>query len=91
MIDERPVTESVTRLSPGPHAIGVSAPRFNFYSDTVVVRPGEILEVTPPLTPLGAPTPPPARRAPVARPWADATPVRDTTPTDRASTSGPSR
>ena len=67
MIDERPVTESVTRLSPGPHAIGVSAPRFNFYSDTVVVRPGEILEVTPPLTPLGAPTPPPARRAPVAR------------------------
>ena len=66
MIDERPVTEPVTRLAPGPHAIGVSAPRFNFYSDTVVVRPGEILEVTPPFTPLGTPAPP-TRGAPTAR------------------------
>jgi hypothetical protein len=65
MIDERPVTEAVTRLPPGPHAVGVSAPRFNFYSDTVEVRPGQILEVSPPLTPIGAPAPP--RRAPVAR------------------------
>ncbi len=65
MIDEKPVTESVTRLPPGPHAVGVSAPRFNFYSDTVVVRAGEILELTPPLTPLGSPVP--ARRAPVVR------------------------
>ena len=66
MIDGRPVTESVTRLPAGPHAIGVSAPRFNFYSDTIVVRPGEILELTPPLTPLGSPTPV-APRAPTAR------------------------
>jgi serine/threonine protein kinase len=65
MIDEKPVTESVTRLPPGPHAVGVSAPRFNFYSDTVVVRAGEILELTPPLTALGSPAP--ARRAPVVR------------------------
>jgi serine/threonine protein kinase len=55
MIDEKPVTEAVTRLAPGPHAVGVSAPRFNFYADTIVVRPGEILEVAPELTPIGAP------------------------------------
>jgi serine/threonine protein kinase len=55
MIDERPVVESVTRLPPGPHAIGVSAPRFNFYSDTIVVRPGEITEVAPQLSPIGSP------------------------------------
>lgn len=55
MIDEKPVTEAVTRLVPGPHAVGVSAPRFNFYADTIVVRPGEILELAPELTPIGAP------------------------------------
>ena len=55
MIDERPVSESMTRLTPGPHAIGVSAPRFNFYSDTIVIRPGEIAEVSPQLTPIGSP------------------------------------
>jgi len=65
MIDEKPVSESVTRLPPGPHAVGVSAPRFNFYSDTIVVRPGEITEVNPQLTAIGAPDLP--RRATVIR------------------------
>ncbi|HET9041031.1 MAG TPA: protein kinase [Gemmatimonadales bacterium] len=55
MIDEKPVSESVTRLAPGPHAVGVSAPRFNFYSDTIVVRAGEIAEVSPQLSPIGSP------------------------------------
>jgi hypothetical protein len=55
MIDEKPITDTMTRLPPGPHAIAVSAPRFNFYSDTIVVRPGEITEVNPQLTPLGSP------------------------------------
>ena len=54
MIDERPVSEPVTRLAPGPHALGVSAPRFNFYTDTVTVSPGQILDVSPALTPLGS-------------------------------------
>jgi hypothetical protein len=66
MIDERPVSESVTRLPPGPHAIGVSAPRYNFYSDTILVRPGEITEISPPLTAIGSPEAP-RRQAPVAR------------------------
>jgi serine/threonine protein kinase len=60
LIDERPVTESVTRLAPGPHALAISAPRFNFFADTVVVRPGQVQEITPTLIPMGAPTPAPA-------------------------------
>jgi serine/threonine protein kinase len=55
MIDERPVTDTMTRLTPGPHAVAVSAPRFNFYSDTIVIRPGEITELNPQLSPLGSP------------------------------------
>jgi serine/threonine protein kinase len=71
LIDERQVTEPLTRLTPGPHALAISAPRFNFFSDTIVIRPGEVLELTPQLTPIGAPsatppattTPAPGRRA----------------------------
>lgn len=57
MIDEVPVTEPVTRLSPGPHALAISAPRFNFYSDTVVIQPGRIEDLSPELVPLGSPSP----------------------------------
>jgi serine/threonine protein kinase len=65
MIDEKPVSESVTRLPPGPHAVGISAPRFNFYSDTIVVRPSQITDVSPQLIPLGSPDVP--RRRAMAR------------------------
>jgi serine/threonine protein kinase len=57
LIDERPVTDPTTRLAPGPHVLAVSAPRFNFFTDTIVVRSGETLELTPQLQPLGAPEP----------------------------------
>jgi serine/threonine protein kinase len=57
MIDEQPVTQALTRLAPGPHALAISAPRYNFYSDTVVVRPGQVQELTPQLTQVGAPVP----------------------------------
>jgi hypothetical protein len=66
MIDEKPVTEAVTRLPPGPHAVGVSAPRFNFYSDTIVIRPGEITELNPQLSPIGSPVLP-RRQGVIAR------------------------
>jgi serine/threonine protein kinase len=56
MIDEKAVSQALTRLVPGPHALAISAPRYNFYSDTIVVRPGEIIELTPQLTLLGAPS-----------------------------------
>ena len=60
MIDEKAVTAALTKLTPGPHALAISAPRYNFYSDTIVVRPGQIEELTPQLTLFG--TPVPARR-----------------------------
>ncbi len=63
LIDERQVTEPLTRLAPGPHALAISAPRFNFFSDTIVVRAGELLELTPQLTPIGAPAPATPRAA----------------------------
>ena len=58
MIDERPVSDPTTRLAAGPHLLAVSAPRFNFFTDTIVVRAGETLELTPQLQPIGAPVPP---------------------------------
>ena len=67
LIDEKPVTEPVTRLPPGPHAIAISAPLHNFYADTIVVEAGKITEVRPQLTRLGAPLPPRVRRALGAR------------------------
>jgi serine/threonine protein kinase len=63
MIDEKPISQALTRLSPGPHALAISAPRYNFYSDTIVIRPGQVQEFTPQLTVIGAPVPT-ARRQP---------------------------
>ena len=57
LVNEKPITQALTRLPPGPHALAISAPRYNFYSDTIVIRPGEIQELTPQLTQIGAPTP----------------------------------
>jgi hypothetical protein len=57
LIDEKPIVNALTRLAPGPHALAISAPRYNFYSDTVVIRPGQIQELTPQLTQIGAPIP----------------------------------
>src|SRR5687768_13658707 len=54
LINDRPVTESVTRLAPGAHVVAISAPRFQFHAETVQVAPGQTLELSPALTPLGA-------------------------------------
>jgi serine/threonine protein kinase len=59
MIDERPALEAVTRLPPGPHALAVSAPRFNFFTDTVTITGGDTLVLTPQLQPIGVPAAPP--------------------------------
>jgi serine/threonine protein kinase len=53
LVDERPVTEPVTRLAPGLHVVAISAPRFQFHAETVRVEPGQVLELSPTLTPLG--------------------------------------
>jgi serine/threonine protein kinase len=58
LINERAVTEAVTRLPPGAHVVAISAPRFQFHAETVQVAPGQTLELSPTLTPLGvAPRP----------------------------------
>jgi serine/threonine protein kinase len=57
LIDEQPITQALTKLPPGPHALAISAPRYHFYSDTIVVRPGQIEELTPQLVQIGAPVP----------------------------------
>jgi len=58
MLDERPVVDPTTRLSAGPHVLAISAPRFNFFTDTIVIRAGDTLELTPQLQPIGAPVQP---------------------------------
>jgi serine/threonine protein kinase len=60
MIDEKAALEPITRLSPGPHTLAISAPRFNFFTDTITVASADTLELTPQLQPIGAPLP--ARR-----------------------------
>jgi serine/threonine protein kinase len=62
LIDERPVTEPLTRVAPGPHVVAISAPRFQFHAETVRVEPGKVLELSPTLTPLGATAAQPERR-----------------------------
>ncbi|HEX7337221.1 MAG TPA: protein kinase [Gemmatimonadales bacterium] len=57
MIDEKPITQALTKLAPGPHALAISAPRYHFYSDTIVIRPGQVQELAPQLTQIGAPVP----------------------------------
>ncbi len=53
LINERPVTEPVARLPVGSHVVAISAPRFQFHAETVHVEAGQILELSPTLTPLG--------------------------------------
>jgi hypothetical protein len=66
LIDERPVVDAVARLSAGPHVLAVSAPRFQFFTDTVVIRAGDTLDLTPALLPVGAPAQAPAEPSPPA-------------------------
>jgi serine/threonine protein kinase len=70
LIDERPMLDAVSNLPAGKHVLAISAPRFQFFTDTIVVRAGDTLELTPALLPVGAPAatatrpPPPAQTEP---------------------------
>ncbi|HEU4588337.1 MAG TPA: protein kinase [Gemmatimonadales bacterium] len=55
LIDDKPASEPLTRLAPGLHTIGISAPGHNFYVDTINVEPGTTVEIVPELTRLGEP------------------------------------
>jgi hypothetical protein len=82
MIDENPVTDPITRLPVGQHVLAVSAPRFNFYSETIVIRAGDTLSLAPELTPIGASVPTPT---PVTEPPGPATEAPAAPPTARQS------
>jgi len=53
MVDGRPATQATMRLSSGPHEIAVSAPRYEFYVDTVQVPREDLLQLSPSLVPIG--------------------------------------
>jgi hypothetical protein len=53
LIDERPATTAVTRVPAGRRVIAISAPQHNFFADTVTVRRGDTLLLSPALTRLG--------------------------------------
>ena len=53
MVDGQPATKATMRLPSGPHEIAVSAPRYEFYVDTVQVPREDLLELSPSLVPIG--------------------------------------
>ncbi len=54
MVDGQPATKATMRLPAGPHEIAISAPRYEFYVDTVQVPREDLLELSPSLVPIGA-------------------------------------
>jgi serine/threonine-protein kinase len=68
-IDAKPVTQpgGGIHMPAGWHEIGVSAPGFLFYTDSVHIEPGRTLVVTPTLSATNTPAPPPGSRAELRR------------------------
>ena len=64
LLDGRPVLTAVTRLRTGRHVLAISAPRHEFWTDTVTIVVGEVLEIRPQLVPFGAPRPSRRRAVP---------------------------
>jgi len=54
-IDEREAMTATTKLPVGAHVIAVIAPRHNFYTDTVTIRPNELVLYEPQLSAFGEP------------------------------------
>jgi hypothetical protein len=55
LIDEREAMTATTKLPVGAHVIAVIAPRYNFYTDTVTIRPNELVLYEPQLSAFGEP------------------------------------
>jgi serine/threonine-protein kinase len=68
-IDGRPVTQPGVgiRLPAGWHELGVSAPGFLLYTDSVKIEAGRTLVVTPSLSASNSPAPPPGSAADLRR------------------------
>jgi hypothetical protein len=61
-VDTRQVFETVIRLGVGPHELAISAPRYQFFVDTVEITAGQVLRLTPVLQPFGGGVRPEPRR-----------------------------
>ena len=57
MVDETPATSATIKLLPGRHVIAISAPRFQFFTDTVDIAAGVVQDLTPALVPLSGTLP----------------------------------
>jgi serine/threonine-protein kinase len=68
MVDEVPVTSASISLPAGRHVLAISAPRFQFFQDTIDIASGVVLNVAPNLLPLSGSLP--QRRAQRAGPAA---------------------
>jgi hypothetical protein len=55
LINEREARTATTKLPVGSHVIAVIAPRYNFYTDTVTIRPNELVLYEPQLSAFGEP------------------------------------
>ena len=77
MVDETPATSATIKLLPGRHVIAISAPRFQFFTDTVDIAPGVVQELTPDLVPLQDPRPSGSSSAGSRPPRSGAVPTRD--------------
>ena len=55
MVDENPINSAAIKLAPGKHVLAISAPRFQFFTDTVDIEPGVVLDVKPNLLPMTGP------------------------------------
>jgi hypothetical protein len=55
LIDGEPAVSALTRLPVGVHAIAITAPRHNFFTDSVEIRLEEIVDYQPNLTAVGEP------------------------------------
>jgi hypothetical protein len=66
LVDELPATGTSLRLAPGRHILAISAPRFQFYTDTIDIEPGATLDLTPHLLPLNTSALRPPRAQPSA-------------------------
>jgi hypothetical protein len=64
LLDGRPLLSAVTRLVTGPHVLAISAPRHQFWTDTITIVVDEVLEVRPDLAPFGGTRRPNRRAAP---------------------------
>jgi hypothetical protein len=55
LVDESPVMGATIRLNAGRHILAISAPRYQFYTDTLEIESGKHLDLAPNLVPLGGP------------------------------------